>query len=161
MKKQFSNKDLDEFVEHAYLNKINLEFLMIIGYPTETEEDFKDTLRMFERYKKYQSIVDSVALGSTLGVLPGTPLAEEYADDFSLNDGENFWTFAKNKSLTFKERIKRRIIAGEEIQKMGYKVDKNEGQIQLLHFLWGVYKNKQKQGVVDLTTGELKDQKYS
>ena len=48
MKKQFSNKDLDEFVEHAYLNKINLEFLMIIGYPTETEEDFKDTLKAME-----------------------------------------------------------------------------------------------------------------
>lgn len=161
MKKQFSNQDLDEFVEHAYINKINLEFLMIIGYPTETQKDFQDTLNMFERYKKYQGIVDSVALGSTLGVLPGTPLAEEHAHELSLNDGENFWTYEKNKELTFKERIKRRIIAGEELQKMGYKVDKNEGQIQLLHFLWGVYKNKQKQGVIDLTTGDLKDQKYS
>ena len=43
MKKQFSNQDLDEFMEQAYKHNINLEFLMIIGYPTETQTDFQDT----------------------------------------------------------------------------------------------------------------------
>ena len=161
MKKQFSNQDLDEFTAQAYNYKINLQFLMIIGYPTETGKDFKDTIKMFEKYKKYQSIIDSVHLGSTLGVLPGTPLAEEYAHDLSLNDGENFWIYQPNKSLTFRERIKRRILAGEELQKMGYTISKNDNQIRLLHFLWGVYKSKQKQGVIDLNTSDIQDQKYS
>ena len=74
MKKQFSNQDLDEFMEQAYKHNINLEFLMIIGYPTETQTDFQDTIDMFTKYTKYQKIISSVALGSTLGVLPGTPL---------------------------------------------------------------------------------------
>lgn len=161
MKKQFSNQDLDEFVEQAYLNDVKLEFLMIIGYPTETYDDFLQTLNMFKRYKKYQSCISTVALGSTLGVLQGTPLAEEYGHDLSLNDGENFWIYDKNRSLDFRERIKRRIIAGEEIQGMGYDIGKNEGQLRLLHFLWGVYKNQQKQGIVDMNTSELRDQKYS
>jgi radical SAM superfamily enzyme YgiQ (UPF0313 family) len=161
MKKQFSNKDLDEFMEQAYLNKIKVEFLMIIGYPTETEKDFQDSIDMFRKYKPYQSIIDTVHLGSTLGVLPGTPLAEDHVHDLSLNDGENFWIYEKNKSLTFKERIKRRLIAGEELQKMGYTISKNDNQIKLLHFLWGIYKNKQKQGVDDLVTGDLQGQKYS
>ena len=54
MKKQFSNQDLDEFMEQAYKHNINLEFLMIIGYPTETQTDFQDTIDMFTKYTKYQ-----------------------------------------------------------------------------------------------------------
>ena len=77
MKKQFSNQDLDEFVEQAYINKVKLEFMMIVGYPTETLEDFQDTIDMFDRYRKYQSVIHTIGLGSTLSVLAGTPLAEE------------------------------------------------------------------------------------
>ena len=161
MKKQFSNQDLDEFMEQAYKRKIDLQFLMIIGYPTETQTDFQNTIDMFTKYTKYQKIISSVALGSTLGVLPGTPLAEDHSDDLDLNDGENFWIYAKNKELTFKERIKRRMLAGEALEKMGYTVSRNDSQMRLLHFLWGVYKNKQKQGVAELSTGDLEDQKYS
>jgi len=161
MKKQFSNQDLDEFVDQAYKQKIKLSFLMIVGYPTETIVDFEQTLDMFKKYHKYQDIIDSVALGSTLGVLPGTPLAEEHRHSFDLNNGENFWTFKSNKELTFKERIRRRILLAEELIELGYTVSKNEDQLKFLHFLWTSYKNKQKQGVIDLNTNDLKDQKYS
>jgi len=161
MKKQFSNKDLDEFVEQASINDVKLKFLMIVGYPTETQKDFDDTLEMFEKYKKYKNVITNVQLGSTLGVLPGTPLADDYGHDLSLNNGENFWTYKHNKDLTFRERIKRRMIAGEEIAKMGYNVDANVSQIKLLHFLWNVYKKDQTQGVIDLNTSEVTNQKYS
>ena len=57
MKKQFSNQDLDEFVHEAHKNGVTLQFLMIIGYPTETHEDFLETLRMFKRYKKYDNLI--------------------------------------------------------------------------------------------------------
>ena len=134
---------------------------MIVGYPTETIVDFEQTLDMFKKYHKYQDIIDSVALGSTLGVLPGTPLAEEHRHSFDLNNGENFWTFKSNKELTFKERIRRRILLAEELIELGYTVSKNEDQLKFLHFLWTSYKNKQKQGVIDLNTNDLKDQKYS
>ena len=54
MKKLFCNKDMDEFMEQAHANGVGVTFLMIIGYPTETQEDFVDTLRMFKKYKKYK-----------------------------------------------------------------------------------------------------------
>ena len=88
MKKQFSNKDLDEFMSQAYKNSVHVNFLMLSGYPTETHEEFLETVKMFERYVKYQSIIDNVILGTTLGILPGTPLAEELKDDVEMNDGE-------------------------------------------------------------------------
>ena len=161
MKKQFSNQDLDEFIDQAYKQKIKVSFLMIVGYPTETITEFEQTLQMFQKYKEYQEIIDSVALGSTLGVLPGTPLAEEHGHAFDLNNGENFWTFKHNKELTFKERIRRRMLLAEELIKIGYTISKNEEQLKFLHFLWTSYKNKQKQGIVDINTDNLKDQKYS
>ena len=161
MKKHFSNKDLDEFMEQAFKNNVPTIFLMLLGYPTETYQDFVDTLTMFKRYKKYQRIITSVALGTTCGILPGTPLAEELTDDIQMNNGENFWTYSKNPTLDFKERIRRRIIAGEECKKMGYKIEGDQGHYKLLHYLWNIYKNNQKQNIIDLNTKNLAEQKYS
>jgi radical SAM superfamily enzyme YgiQ (UPF0313 family) len=161
MKKQFSDEDLDQFIEQAYKHNVSVVFLMIIGYPTETKNDFLLTLRMFKRYTKYQKIIDSVILGTTLGILPGTPLADDMGDDITINNGENFWTYKKNPTLDFRERIKRRIIAGEELSKMGYKLLGNDDNYKLLHYLWNIYKNKQTQNVIDINTSNLEQQKYS
>jgi radical SAM superfamily enzyme YgiQ (UPF0313 family) len=161
MKKQFSDKELDEFMEQAYRNDVSVTFLMIIGYPTETETDFIQTLRMFKKYIKYQKIISSVVLGTTLGILPGTPLAEDMGDKISLNNGENFWIYKKNPTLDFRERIKRRIIIGEELSKMGYNITGNDDNYKLLHYLWNIYTTNQKQNVIDMNTSSLAQQKYS
>tara|TARA_B110000858_G_C17798201_1_gene473668 strand:+ start:1042 stop:2523 length:1482 start_codon:yes stop_codon:yes gene_type:complete len=161
MKKQFSDKDMDEFMEQAYRNNVKCIFLMLLGYPTETHEDFLDNLRMFERYKKYQNVIESVNLGTTLGILPGTPLADDFKDDIQLNGGENFWIYKKNSSLDFRERIKRRMIIGEECKRMGYEITSNQENYRLLHYLWNIYKGKQKQDIIDLDTSDLHQQKYS
>ena len=161
MKKQFSDQDLDEFMEQAHSNNVDVTFLMLVGYPTETHAEFIQTLKMFKKYKKYQSVIGNVVLGTTLGILPGTPLAEELIADVEMNDGENFWLYKKNPTLDFRERIKRRIILGEECAKMGYTLESNEDNYKLLHYLWNIYKNKQKQNVIDLNTTNLHEQKYS
>lgn len=160
MKKQFSDKDMDEFVAQAHFWKVDLVFLMLIGYPTETYDDFLQTLKMFKRYQKYQSVISRVVLGTTLGILPGTPIAEQLQSDIEMNGGENFWTYNKNPTLDFRERIKRRIILGEQCESMGYDVN-NLSNYKLLQYLWTVYKNKQRQNVVDLNTTNLSEQKYS
>lgn len=160
MKKQFSDKDLDEFVHQAYLNNVKLNFMMIVGYPTETHTDFINTLKMFKRYQRYQKVITNVILGTTLGVLAGTPLSNALGDDLQLNGGENFWTYSKNPTLDFRERIKRRIVIGEELLKMNYTVNNHENY-KFLHYLWHIYKNKQKQNIVDLNTENFNQQKYS
>ena len=116
---------------------------------------------MFERYKKYQNVIESVNLGTTLGILPGTPLADDFKDDIQLNGGENFWIYKKNSSLDFRERIKRRMIIGEECKRMGYEITSNQENYRLLHYLWNIYKGKQKQDIIDLDTSDLHQQKYS
>ena len=136
-------------------------FLIIIGYPTETWEDFLQTLKMFKKYRKYKNVIQNIQLGSTLGILPGTRLADEYKDDIEMNNGENFWIYSKNPKLDFKERIKRRIIAEEECRKMGYHLDEDTGQFKLLQYLWNIFKKNQKQNLHDLNTDNLYSQKYS
>ena len=161
MKKQFSDQDMDEFVEQAWKNKVSVSFGMIVGYPTETYDDFLETLKMFKRYQKYKEIFVEVALGTTLSILPGTPMAETFKNDMDLNNGENFWLYYKNPSLDFKERIKRRIILGEECIKMGYPVLNQTDDMKLLHFLYSVYKKNKKQIMFDLNTENVNNQKLS
>ncbi len=48
MKKKFSNDDMYYTLEHLADLGIELVLLMIVGYPTETKEDFEDTLLFFE-----------------------------------------------------------------------------------------------------------------
>ena len=53
MKKKFSNNDIDYYMKHLVENDIGVKMLLIVGYPTETEHDFKETLNMLDKYKDY------------------------------------------------------------------------------------------------------------
>lgn len=161
MEKKFSDRDMDEFLEQAYINNVKLTLLMLVGYPTETLKDFELTIKFFKKYQKYLKIISRVTLGTTLGILPGTRLLSMFENDIDVNHGENFWTYKKNTELDFKERIRRRIILGELCESLGYNVPTNLDNIKFLFFLWNVYKNQEKQQVVDVLSNNLSDQKYS
>jgi len=49
MKKKFSNDDIDYTAEQLFKNKITQSWLFIVGYPSETEEDFVETLELLKR----------------------------------------------------------------------------------------------------------------
>lgn len=53
MKKKFSNNDIDYYMKHLIENDIGVKMLLIVGYPTETEHDFRETLNMLDKYKDY------------------------------------------------------------------------------------------------------------
>jgi len=135
MNKKFTNLDLDYTM--AMLDKYNITciFLIIIGYPTETLKDFQDTLDMFIRYQNLANrIIVDINLGSTLGILPGTPLynkAKQYNID--IDTYENNWTANDNPDLTMAERIRRVKYAKEYLIGLGYVAnDDNEGILNIL-----------------------------
>ena len=108
---------------------------MIVGYPTETEKDFQDTLDMFTRYKKYTPIIANVAIGSTLGILPGTPLhnnSEQF--NIEVDKYENNWIALDNPELTLEKRIQRRHILKDHVLKLGYTIpdDSSEHMLTIL-----------------------------
>jgi DNA-directed RNA polymerase subunit E'/Rpb7 len=99
---------------------------------------------MFHRYKQYaNTVIKDIEFGSTLGILPNTPL-EHMKQELGLvldPEHENFWESTTNPTLTFKERIRRRIVASQTAESLGYKFSQDQHKELLMNF-WQLYKNK-------------------
>ena len=136
MNKRFTNADLDYTMEMLDKYNITCVFLMVFGYPTETEQDFQDTLDMFEKYSSLANrIIKNINFGSTLGILPGTPLyynADQYG--IEIDKHENNWVNQNNPTLDLVERIRRRNHAKQHAISLGYHLaqDTSEHVLQLL-----------------------------
>jgi radical SAM superfamily enzyme YgiQ (UPF0313 family) len=108
---------------------------MIIGYPTETEYDFQLTLDMFKKYQHLANkIIIDVSFGSTLGILPGTPLYNQASEfNIELDKHENNWMAHNNPTLTLSERIRRVNKIKEYVADLGYTF--NNSATGMLHIL--------------------------
>jgi radical SAM superfamily enzyme YgiQ (UPF0313 family) len=113
MKKNFTNEDLDAEMQQLSNYGISCGFFMIVGYPTETEEDFKDTLRMFKRYVKYvaDGTIIGVAIGSGYVPLEGTPLVNAGKDVRYIDSSTNLKWLSTTTNSNYIENIRRRLIA--------------------------------------------------
>ena len=78
MKKKFSNDDLEYSAGQYYKNKIKQIWLFIVGYPTETEEDFQDTLRLIKNFAPMsrEGLV-FISVTHPFLLLPGSPLTTD------------------------------------------------------------------------------------
>lgn len=146
MKKGFTQSDLDYCMEQFDRVGIKTRFLMIVGYPTETETDFQQTLDMFTKYQKYQQsgTIEEVNLGLTLNLLHNTPLSDN-ADFYGisrLSDHQNEWICKSNPKLDYKERLRRRIYLQQHIEHLGYKVFESKNYTKQLFIAWSEVSQK-------------------
>ena len=142
MNKGFLNSDLDYTLEQFRLNNMNCYFLIIVGYPTETEEDFHETLEQFTKYQGYaiDGTIFGVNLGGTLSIDEGTPLhlnGTALGLEFSTQTGNEKlfgldWVNENNPSLTLLERCKRRVLIQELLMDLGYTVWNGDHQLTRL-----------------------------
>jgi radical SAM superfamily enzyme YgiQ (UPF0313 family) len=115
MNKKFTNADLDYHLEMCQLYGIRNTFLMFVGYPTETREDFELTLELLDRYQKY--LIDDTIIGinhsGIFTLLPDTPVYDHRQDlgieivDDNVNKNILNWVSLNNPDLDVKERILR------------------------------------------------------
>jgi len=103
MKKKFTNKDMYESVHALGKRKINMLYLLIVGYPTETEEDYEETLELLRQsvpYKDYVEVRCNIAM-----LMPDTEIFE----DKNLWHGEvQLWrSWTKDGELTYRVRYER------------------------------------------------------
>ena len=130
MRKKFSNDDVIYGVKA--MNKYGIEgtFLMIVGYVTDTEETIKNQKEMFEVLSPYAGTsITKVAVGSTLAILPGTPLASMAEDlGITLGTNENDWVGLSNQTT----RLQWRQDLIEHCVKLGYNVPEHVGHDQMM-----------------------------
>jgi len=139
MRKGFNNNDLDFTVEMCSKYGVRLYFLMIVGFPSETRDDFEQTLDLLRRYQRYvaDGTLTGINFGTTLTIGEGTPMYNNY-EQFNITgvDGNRpndvFWIHKENTQLTYKERIMRRIEAQELAMQLGYTFWKGDDQLTFL-----------------------------
>ena len=112
--KKFSNEDIQWHFEMSEKYKLKNWLLMIVGYPTETEQDFQATKDLLIKNQKYvinQSIL-GVGIWGPFTLLPNTPLND--IEDLGLyhmdqNSSEIYfnWQSTANPGLTLSERNRR------------------------------------------------------
>lgn len=142
--KDFTNDDIYHAMKLMKKYNVTCIFLMLFGYPTETEKDFQDTIDMFHRCKDYAgSVIKDIEFGSTLGILPNTPL-ETNKEELGIMldpEHENFWISKHNPNLDFKERLRRRFLAIKTAESFGYTISEDTHRDLLINF-WNLYKSK-------------------
>lgn len=73
IKKKFSNADLDFALTMGQKYDIPMQLLMIVGYATESRQDFEQQLQWVHQNRHYAgNPVKMVQIGSGLGILPNT-----------------------------------------------------------------------------------------
>jgi len=106
MKKKFSNNDIIENLKIMKKYSITCTFLMIVGYVTETEKHINETKEMIIKLKDYAgTTIQKIEFGSTLGILPGTPLHRMYGNEITPGKSENDWINVKTGN-TLEKRLK-------------------------------------------------------
>lgn len=127
MKKKFNNDVLYESVEACLSRDIHLLYLMIVGYPTETEWDFQESLRLLKSsvgYRMKPEVRVNIAM-----LLPNT----EIRDDHSLWHGEvDTWkTYTEDgELLDYAERFRRWQVMSDLVDELNLEGDKRRRQIE-------------------------------
>jgi radical SAM superfamily enzyme YgiQ (UPF0313 family) len=140
MKKGYTQAELDYCMEQFSRTGIKTRFLMIVGYPTETQEDFQNTMDMFSNYIHYckNGTIEEVNLGLTLNLLPKTPLTDNLEKYGLVQETKhiNNWICKSNPDLDYKERLRRRIYLQQHVEQLGYKVFEAKNYTKQLFSSW-------------------------
>jgi hypothetical protein len=115
MKKKFSNNDLDYSIRQLHKNNISQSWLIMAGYPTETEQDFLETVDLIKRYahlNRNQMIDVSLTIFQLLHnspLLADQNLKDTLGIQYDHTNAHSrfFWTCDTNPENTFIERYNR------------------------------------------------------
>lgn len=146
MQKMFDDDALDFTLNMCVKHNIEMAWLLLVGYPTETEEEFQKTLDMLSRYKwmKDRKMVRSVALGPTLDIVRGSPLHDKQTEIGITWDENGHWVYGNNTRET---RIKRWLRLKEHCLELGYPVVEKATD-HLLKELSEITKKKQQSAAI-------------
>jgi radical SAM superfamily enzyme YgiQ (UPF0313 family) len=116
MKKKFSNDDLDWSVRALHNYNISQSWLLMVGYPSETDDDFDQTQQLLKRYSHLAvnnmieiGITPTFALLSNSPLLNNTELIQQYGLENHKHSQltEKFWTSSRYIDNDYPTRSRR------------------------------------------------------
>jgi hypothetical protein len=159
MKKGVTREDLDAFIENFDSHNITCAYMIIIGYPTETDKNFEETMDLLYDHQQYvaSGTIHGVTLNTTMSMYQGIPL-ENQENKIFIRDKSNHnywgWTSTVVPGLDWEKRLQRRLIAQKICDMLNWptiSADRELGQILKIHesyLQWkknGISKNIQTQ----------------
>lgn len=145
MKKKFSTEDLDTEMSQFSAHGITAVLLFFSGYPTETWQDFLDTLNMFHRYQPYAAdgTLQKLSLGTPYQFAYDTPVEDLTAEyQMIVGDFGDLWKTQANPDLHYLERVRRRMIMQEVCCLLNLPVSRNYYE---LLFMMNTVRSKRKE----------------
>jgi radical SAM superfamily enzyme YgiQ (UPF0313 family) len=113
MKKQFSNQDITYTAKELIANGIQQVWNIIVGYPTETDRDWQDTLDLIYQYRDFHHLIKVSPIG-VFQMLQNTPITRpemlsELDIELHIINGysEYNWISRKNPANNFLQRADR------------------------------------------------------
>lgn len=129
MKKKFTNDDIDWSVNALYKYGISQDWLLIVGYPSETEIDFEETKKLLRRYA-HLAFSNRIKIGvtPTFALLANSPLLTnksmsiEYGLDHNHHDvlSQKFWTSTRYLDNDYPVRSRRWKELTSLVEELGY-----------------------------------------
>tara|TARA_B100001250_G_C19816502_1_gene798727 strand:+ start:4878 stop:6524 length:1647 start_codon:yes stop_codon:yes gene_type:complete len=122
--KYFSNEAIEYHLDEMNKNKLRMIPLMFVGFPTETDKDFQESIDILDMFARYPNVIGMVGMDHPMVVISGTPVfmnpERYYVDTESLGEmvpshpsSDLRW---KGKYSDYKKRIERFFIFAHEAQ---------------------------------------------
>ena len=129
LKKKFSNEDLHHGVINLHKNNIKQNLLFMVGYPTETDWDFKETLNIVKKYAYLNKngmirimVTQPFMLLHNSPLIQSPELYDQYKLNYDIKDNLSrwFWVSDVNPENDFNKRYDRWIEMIQTITNEGY-----------------------------------------
>lgn len=138
MGKNFTNKEMYFVLDNMFEQGLCCTILFIIGYPTETEEDFQENIKFLKHYASKRKQI-RLRFGEGYFVYPGTK-AETMGILKNINPKSRlFWKSSIVPNLDFPEIVRRRKLIGQVAKDLGYVFNMEEDSIEYLNQKLEVY----------------------
>ena len=152
MRKKFTNADIDWTANQLANNGIKQNWLFIVGYPTETDEDFECTIDLLRQHQDLgRRGMIKIGITPPFMLLKSSPLWNDHGLQNEMqyqDDDRSFWISGANPNNTFAVRSQRWFRMMDTVRELGYQfqvnmpVDKWTQEVRMLQEKYAKHKTK-------------------